>query len=330
MIEEEAKPRALRGACRSSRSAKRSTGDRPQTSCSCLACFVDVGGHRGARPAPGDEPQPWPTARTTSSRRARSRVKRSCASTSAAGSGAARRPSRTPGQKCRASTRSGRSTPARWRASSPSARSSSSSRGCIAALIHLPYDLSIVSASSHRGRRREGGRPHRRRGRGRTSTSRRARSALHPALPPEATRRTRRRSARRLTSRLQGEAVVTIESGGLVVRALGVTGRNARGYITAAGTGTPRGTELRKVFNVGQEIDAKVVEIDPRRGEVKLSIKALSEDQERSADHWQCTPPAAQGRGPLHLRRSAREEAPEVARAAFAPSRRGSPSRAPA
>ncbi len=77
--------------------------------------------------------------------------------------------------------------------------------------------------------------------------------------------------------------VVTIESGGLVVRILGVTGRNARGYVTAAGTGTPRGTELRKSFSVGQEIDAKVIEMDPRRGEVKLSIKALSEDQERNA-----------------------------------------------
>ncbi|MGA7119153.1 MAG: S1 RNA-binding domain-containing protein, partial [Polyangiaceae bacterium] len=77
--------------------------------------------------------------------------------------------------------------------------------------------------------------------------------------------------------------IVTIESGGLVVRILGVTGRNARGYITSAGTGTPRGTELRKAFHVGQDVDAKVIEIDPRRGEVKLSIKALSEEQERSA-----------------------------------------------
>jgi len=77
--------------------------------------------------------------------------------------------------------------------------------------------------------------------------------------------------------------VMAIESGGLVVRILGVTGRNARGYVTAAGTGTPRGTELRKSFNVGQEIEAKVIEIDPRRGEVKLSIKALSEDVERNA-----------------------------------------------
>ena len=78
--------------------------------------------------------------------------------------------------------------------------------------------------------------------------------------------------------------VVTIESGGLVVRILGVTGRNARGYITRRRRrGRPRGTELRKAFKVGQQLDAKVIEIDPRRGEVKLSIKALSEDQERNA-----------------------------------------------
>jgi small subunit ribosomal protein S1 len=77
--------------------------------------------------------------------------------------------------------------------------------------------------------------------------------------------------------------IVAIESGGLLVRILGVTGRHARGYITSAGTGTPRGTELRKAFNVGHEVEAKVVEVDPRRGEVKLSIKALSEEQERSA-----------------------------------------------
>jgi small subunit ribosomal protein S1 len=77
--------------------------------------------------------------------------------------------------------------------------------------------------------------------------------------------------------------VVAIESGGLVVRILGVTGRNARGYITSAATGTPRGTELRKAFNVGHDVEAKVVEMDPRRGEVKLSIKSLSDEQERSA-----------------------------------------------
>jgi len=78
-------------------------------------------------------------------------------------------------------------------------------------------------------------------------------------------------------------AVVAVEAGGLVVRILGATGRHARGFITAAATGTPRGTELRKPFPVGTQLDAKVVEIDPKRGEVKLSIKALKDDGERNA-----------------------------------------------
>jgi small subunit ribosomal protein S1 len=105
---------------------------------------------------------------------------------------------------------------------------------------------------------------------------------LHPALQGDAAKEAAQRVAPHKPVKAK---VVTIESGGLVVRILGVTGRNARGYITAAGTGTPRGTELRKAFNVGQDVEAKVIEIDPRRGEVKLSIKALSEEQERSAYH---------------------------------------------
>jgi small subunit ribosomal protein S1 len=104
--------------------------------------------------------------------------------------------------------------------------------------------------------------------------------ALHPAPQGDAVDEV----AQRVVPHKPVKAkVANIESGGLVVRILGVTGRNARGYVTAAGTGTPRGTELRKVFNVGQQIEAKVIEVDPRRGEVKLSIKALSEDQERNA-----------------------------------------------
>lgn len=78
-------------------------------------------------------------------------------------------------------------------------------------------------------------------------------------------------------------AVVQIDAGGLQVRVLGATGRHARGFVTAAATGTPRGTDLRKLFPVGHEFEAKVVEIDPRRGEVKLSVKAMTEQNERDA-----------------------------------------------
>lgn len=77
--------------------------------------------------------------------------------------------------------------------------------------------------------------------------------------------------------------VQSIETGGLSVRIKGATGRYARGFITSAATGTPRGTELRKLFPVGAEFEAKVVDVDFRRGEVKLSIKALNQDNERAA-----------------------------------------------
>jgi ribosomal protein S1 len=104
--------------------------------------------------------------------------------------------------------------------------------------------------------------------------------ALHPAPQGDLANEAPQRVAPHRPVKVR---IVAIESGGLVVRVLGVTGRNARGYVTSAGTGTPRGTELRKAFHVGQDVDAKIIEIDPRRGEVKLSIKALSEEQERSA-----------------------------------------------
>jgi small subunit ribosomal protein S1 len=78
-------------------------------------------------------------------------------------------------------------------------------------------------------------------------------------------------------------AVVSAESHGLFVRILGVLGWMSKGYISGGATGTARGTELRKVYPVGKILEAKVVEVDPKRNEVKLSIKALHEDTERNA-----------------------------------------------
>jgi small subunit ribosomal protein S1 len=37
------------------------------------------------------------------------------------------------------------------------------------------------------------------------------------------------------------------------------------------------------VFPIGKELEAKVIDLDPKRGEVKLSIKAMNEDTERNA-----------------------------------------------
>jgi small subunit ribosomal protein S1 len=106
------------------------------------------------------------------------------------------------------------------------------------------------------------------------------RIALHPAPTGEAANEAPQRVQLHKTVKV---VVVSVETGGVTVRVLGATGRNARGFISAAATGTPRGTELRKLFPVGKELEAKIVEMDPRRGELKLSIKALNEETERNA-----------------------------------------------
>jgi small subunit ribosomal protein S1 len=72
------------------------------------------------------------------------------------------------------------------------------------------------------------------------------------------------------------------EPGGLIVRIVGQTGRYAKGFIPAPATGTAKGTELRKAFPVGTEIEAKIVELMPGKP-AKLSIKALAQDQERAS-----------------------------------------------
>jgi small subunit ribosomal protein S1 len=77
--------------------------------------------------------------------------------------------------------------------------------------------------------------------------------------------------------------VVKAEPAGLQVRVLGVTGRFARGFVPAGHTGTPRGTDLRKKFPIGTKIEAKILEVDPRRGEPRLSIRLGAEEEEKRA-----------------------------------------------
>jgi small subunit ribosomal protein S1 len=78
-------------------------------------------------------------------------------------------------------------------------------------------------------------------------------------------------------------AVVSQSEAGLVVRLIGLSGRAARGFIPAGHTGTQRGTDLRKAFPAGTKLEAKVLEVDARRGETKLSIRAMREDSEKQA-----------------------------------------------
>jgi len=106
------------------------------------------------------------------------------------------------------------------------------------------------------------------------------RIGLHPAPPPGEDVEARQRVA---PNKVVKVAVVQAVEGGLIVRVLGATGRSARAFIPAGHTGTARGTDLRKEFPVGTPLDAKVIEVDPRRGEAKLSIRAVKEDAEKQA-----------------------------------------------
>ncbi|MBI4954477.1 MAG: S1 RNA-binding domain-containing protein [Myxococcales bacterium] len=104
--------------------------------------------------------------------------------------------------------------------------------------------------------------------------------SLHAAPPAdEATDKPVRVQSNQLV-----QVVVTqVREGGIGARIVGASGRNARAFIPAGQTGTPRGTDLRKLFPIGKRLEAKVIEADPRKGETKLSIKAVKEDAERTA-----------------------------------------------
>ncbi len=104
--------------------------------------------------------------------------------------------------------------------------------------------------------------------------------SLHPAPPAGEENEPRQRIQQGKTVKA---AVVQVTDGGLIVRVLGVTGRAARGFIPAGHTGTQRGTDLRKEFPVNTRVEAKILEVDPRRNEAKLSIRALKDDAEKLA-----------------------------------------------
>ena len=103
---------------------------------------------------------------------------------------------------------------------------------------------------------------------------------LHVALPEDKRSEAPQKVMR--NGSVQAE-VVRAEPAGLIVRILGATGRGSRGFIPAGQTGTARGTDLRKKFKEGTLLTVKVIDIDPRRLEPKLSIKQHAEDEERKA-----------------------------------------------
>lgn len=82
-------------------------------------------------------------------------------------------------------------------------------------------------------------------------------------------------------ARIKG-TVTGIERYGVFVQIAGTQGRTGRGLIPTAETATPRGSDLKKHFAVGQEVDAKIVNVDAD-GKIRLSISAIARDEERSS-----------------------------------------------
>jgi small subunit ribosomal protein S1 len=106
------------------------------------------------------------------------------------------------------------------------------------------------------------------------------RIVLHGAPTPEQANEAPQKIVR---NALVKAKVVKGEAAGVIVRVLGITGRAQRGFIPAGQTGTARGTDLRKVFKPGTQLDLKVLDVDPRTNEPKLSIRGFKEDEERRA-----------------------------------------------
>jgi small subunit ribosomal protein S1 len=80
-------------------------------------------------------------------------------------------------------------------------------------------------------------------------------------------------------ARIKGK-VTGVERYGIFVQVAGTQGRSGRGLVPTPETGTPRGADLKKHFSVGQDVEAKILNIDAD-GKIRLSIAALGADEER-------------------------------------------------
>jgi small subunit ribosomal protein S1 len=74
--------------------------------------------------------------------------------------------------------------------------------------------------------------------------------------------------------------VERVEPFGVFVQLDGTRGRDGRGLIPNVELGTPRGSDTRKLFPVGQKVHAKVLEMG--EGKLRLSLRAVKDDEERA------------------------------------------------
>lgn len=87
--------------------------------------------------------------------------------------------------------------------------------------------------------------------------------------------------------------VERIEPFGVFIQVDGTAGRQGRGLIPNAELGTPRGSDTRKLFPVGTALTAKVLETG--EGKLRLSLRAVKDDEERADYDGYRASAAAQG-----------------------------------
>ncbi len=75
--------------------------------------------------------------------------------------------------------------------------------------------------------------------------------------------------------------VTGIERYGLFLQIAGTKDRTGRGLVPAQETGAPRNADLKKLYAVGQELEAKILAVAPD-GKIRLSLTALKTDDERA------------------------------------------------
>ena len=75
--------------------------------------------------------------------------------------------------------------------------------------------------------------------------------------------------------------VSRVETYGVFLQIDRTTGRVGRGLVPVVEIGAPRGTDLRKAYPLGTKLSAKVLALG-EDGKIRLSLRALKDDQERA------------------------------------------------
>jgi small subunit ribosomal protein S1 len=90
--------------------------------------------------------------------------------------------------------------------------------------------------------------------------------------------------------------VSRVESYGIFLQISGTKGRAGRGLLPVAELGVPRGADLRKAFPLGTRLKAKIIDLS--EGKMRLSLRALKDDEERAHfDGFRETEKAAPAQG---------------------------------